>query len=248
MSPSKGSGVAEEAPSGEEAGVSVVGAPTSTRRPVGRSARERARRPRHAIVEKSDEPVGSEIEQTEVRATRAARVRVTLSRRTLVGLVSLCLVAVAAALAFGLSWSTLDSKESARQAVQQTAGTFLLDLTNFKPATVDSDFADLQNAAAPGSLFDKQASQTFNSNIRGALIQAQASSVGQLRSLYVGDVTGSRAQVYAVVDQAYQNSKMKSVAHDTLRLSLDLVNTPHGWRISAVTVENPSGTPTTPAG
>lgn len=243
-------------------GVSVVG--TRTRRPVGPTATERGSRRRlgtrrstaHDAVDVASparSPAG-EAGESEARSYdervdpgrgedrgRLRRTR-TVSTGALIGLGALALVAAVAAIGFGLAWANLNGQNSERQAVKQAATTFLLDLTNVKPTTVDADFAALQNWADPGSLFAKQAAQTFNSSIRQGLIQAQASSQGEIRSIFVETIGGSSAEVYAVVDQAYQTAKMTSPQTDTLRLTLDLTDTDHGWRISAVTVENPSGT------
>jgi hypothetical protein len=175
------------------------------------------------------------------RARRGRRARL-FGRRAQVALVITCVAAILAAAAFATLWSNVNGQNEQRQTVAQVATRFLVDLTNFKSATVDADFAALQKAADPGSVFAKQAAQTFNSNIRGALIQAQASSLGEVRNLYVGNVSGSAAQIYAVVDQSYQNSKMSSPAHDVLDLTIDLTHSGSRWLISTVTVENPSGT------
>jgi len=171
-----------------------------------------------------------------------------LSFRGEVVLAALAVVGVVAGIGFGLAWANLNGQNSTRQAAEQAARTFIIDVTNFKPTTIDADFAQVQNWADPGSLFAKQAAQFYNSNIRQSLVAAQAESQGQIRDLYVESLNGSDAVVYAVVDQAYQNSKMSSPATDTLRLTLDMVDTGNGWRISVVTVENPSSlSPSTPS-
>jgi hypothetical protein len=156
---------------------------------------------------------------------------------------AVAIVGAVSAIGFGLAWSNLNSQNDQRSAAQQAATTFVMDLTNFKPSDVDSDFTALENWGAPGSEFAKQSAQTFNSGIRQQLIQSNATSQGQIRNIYVETLKSSNAEVYAVVDQVYQSTKV-SRTPDTLRLTLDLSNTSQGWRISTVTVENPSGTPT----
>ena len=178
-----------------------------------------------------------------------------------VALMALAVVGVETGIWFGFEWSNLNGQNSERQAVAQAAREFVVAVTNFGPKTVDSDFAKIQNWAAGGSLFAKQAAQFYNSNIRQSLIAVQAVSQGQIRHLYVETLGASKAEVYVVADQAYQNSKLTSPVTDTLRLTVDLSNTSQGWRISAVTVENPpsgsssqssptspSSTSTTPGG
>lgn len=249
-------------------GVSVVGVPArgaqegSGRRARGASRSRSAVRDRRAEADKTEEAQGAagvpedetEEEFTEESAEddRGRTMKQSGSRRAPgrragvlplraeVAAIVLAVVGVVAGIGFGFAWANLNSQNSERQSVASAARTFVLDVTNFKPTTVDADFAQVQNWAASGSLFDKQAAQFYNSNIRQSLVAVQAVSQGQIRNLYVETLGGSKAEVYAVVDQAYQNSKMSSPATDTLRMTLDMVTSPHGWRISAVTVENPS--------
>jgi hypothetical protein len=235
---------------GREGGVANGSAKAASAAPTGtKSVRSNGSRRTGAEVSKSEE-VEDELEQAEPSSSRSelrARVRRRrsvrlLGRRAQVALVITCVAAILAAAAFATLWANLNGQNEQRQAVAQTTTRFLVDLTNFKSATVDADFAALQKAADPGSVFAKQAAQTFNSNIRGALIQAQASSLGQVRNLYIGNVSGSNAETYAVVDQSYENSKMSTPAHDVLDLTIDLTHGGPGWLISTVTVENSSGT------
>lgn len=169
-----------------------------------------------------------------------------VSRRVALLLGSLAVVGAVSGIGFGLAWANLNSQNQTRQAVKNAATTFLLDLTNFKPKTVDTDFAALQNWASSGSQFAKQAAQTFNSGIRQDLIQAQATSQGEIRDIYVENLSGSGAEVYGVVDQSYQNAKMTSPDTDTLRVDVELSDSSNGWRVNTVTVENPSGIDSSP--
>jgi hypothetical protein len=180
------------------------------------------------------------------RSDRPRRHEVLLPRGAAIVLGALAIVGVVAAIVFGFAWANLNGQNAQREVVKQDTVTFLKDLTNFKPATVDADFAALQNWAASGSQFEKQAAQTFNSNIRQELLQAKASSLGEIRNIYVESVSGSSAEVYAVVDQSYQNSKITTPDTDVLRVTVDLTDTAQGWRVSTVTVENPSSSPSTP--
>ncbi len=262
----------EDSEDTDKKGVSVVGAP-SRRRP-GPTTRERARRRgrqslREAAAEEdddvegpfaaaawddderaseepdSDTEAGWELRRGESRRARIVRRADAMRSWPIIGMGALAIIAAVLAILFGLSWGSANGQLSQQQAVKKAATTFLLDLTNFRPTTVDADFTALQNWADPGSVFDKQAEQTFNSNIRQALIQANATYEGQLQSIFLGPISGASTQVYAVLDTKYQNSKVNTPVSDTLRVTVNLINTSNGWRISAVTVENPSGTPGT---
>lgn len=247
-------------------GVSVVGVP-SRRSRQGQRGRARDReRSRGEVHTRQDEVQEAEVAVAEPHveesssdddrgwALKRPRPRSADRRRPGVlpmgieiALIVLAIVGAVAGIGFGLAWSNLNNQNSERQMVTGAARTFVLDVTNFKPTTVDADFAQVQNWAANGSLFAKQAAQFYNSNIRQSLISVQAVSQGQIRNLYVETLGGSKAEVYAVVDQAYQNSKMSAPATDTLRMTLDMVTGAQGWRVSAVTVENPSSGSTNPS-
>lgn len=247
-------------------GVSVVGVParrspgSSRNRARGRAGSRGSARARHDEIgdpeeisdedaEKlaGDEDQGWALKQSGSRRARGRMRRGVLPFGAEVAAIVLAIVGVVAGVGFGFAWSNLNGQNSERQAVANAARSFVLDVTNFRPTTVDADFAQVQNWAAGGSLFAKQAAQFYNSNIRQSLISVQAVSQGQIRNLYVETLGGSKAEVYAVVDQAYQNSKLSSPATDTLRLTLDMTSTSQGWRISAVTVENPSSSGTNPS-
>lgn len=166
---------------------------------------------------------------------------VTLRRSIAILLCALALVAVAAAVAFGISWSNLSSQASTRAAVKETASRFLVDLTNFDASNVDEEFSKV--LAFSTGAFAHQARAFFDGKIRQELEKADASSRGQIRDLFVQSLSANHASVYGVVDQTYANDASKSANADVLRVVLGLTSTPAGWRISEVTVLGAGSTP-----
>ncbi|HUI02727.1 MAG TPA: hypothetical protein VLZ77_04245 [Acidimicrobiales bacterium] len=184
------------------------------------------------------------------RRGRRARRPGTVPTRWAVALVVVALAASAAAASFGLKWSSLSDQASQAAAVRRVSSTFLTDLTNFKPTTVDADFSALLTFAAGD--FAKQANQFFGTDIRQKLEQAQAQSEGQVRNLYVQSLSGGKAEVFAVVDQTYLNTTIAKgggqPVPDVLRVVLDLTQGAGVWKISEVSVlqaPTASGTPGT---
>ena len=180
-----------------------------------------------------------------VPARRARRARRALpERRRRAGIAVLAVLAVlglVGTLAFGLAWAGQQAQQQGEAQAKKAATTLLVDLTNFNAKTVDADFSAI-TAMATGS-FAGQAATFFNSSIRQELETALASSRGQVRDLYVQTYTGSKASVYAVVDQLYANNKITAPQSDVLRIVVDLADTPSGWKVSDVTVlEGPSVT------
>ena len=147
---------------------------------------------------------------------------------------ALAVAGLAGTIGFGLAWNNLNSQNAGSAEARQAASRFLLALTNFNARTVDRDFASV-TAAATGT-FANQANQFFGSTIRQQLETAQASSQGQIRSLYLETYSGDRASVYAVVDQTYSNNKIKTPQSDVLRVVVDLSRLSGAWKVAQLTV------------
>jgi hypothetical protein len=154
-------------------------------------------------------------------------------------LVVVAVAGLAGTLGFGLAWAGQRSANAGQAQVRSAATGFLLALTNFDAKSVDRDFTNVTNDAT--GTFATQADKFFGSSIRQQLESAAASSRGQIRSLYVQSYSGSKASVYAVVDQLYANNKISAPQSDVLRVVVDLAQRPSGWKVSDVTVlEGPS--------
>lgn len=178
-------------------------------------------------------------ERTERSATRGRRPAKRLVRRSTIVIlsVSTALCAVAA-VGFGLAWASLQGQQDTQAQVRAVARQFVLDLTNLTPKTVDAQIHDL--LAASTGQFASQARSFFGGGIRQELEKAQPVEEGEVRALDVQSITGSRATVFAVVDDSYTNSALRASGQgrqtDVLRLDLGMVDTSRGWKIASVTV------------
>lgn len=161
--------------------------------------------------------------------------RPTQSKRGLfLGVCAVAVLGLLGTIGFGLLWAGSSNSSQSDPAMVQSARTFLTDLTNFNAKSVDSDFNAI-NGMATGA-FSSQATKFFNSSIRGALESALAESRGQIRNIYVQTDSGSKASVYAVVDQVYVNNKISTPQSDVLRVVVNLQKVASTWKISDVTV------------
>lgn len=183
-------------------------------------------------------------------AARRAPARAEAARRQRILLAStsaLAAAGLAGTVGFGLAWHGAQSQDAGAADARQAASRFLLALTNFNAKTVDRDFATV-TAFATGS-FAKQANTFFGSQIRQQLETAQASSQGQIRSMYVQTYSAGHASVYAVVDQTYANNKVRTPQSDVLRVVVDLSRPAGDWKVSELTVlEGPTSSGTGAAG
>jgi len=158
-------------------------------------------------------------------------------------LLILTVLSLVAAIGFALAWSNLQSQQDTKTTVTRVAKDFLLSLTNFTPANLDSRLSNLSTYATGD--FAKQENQFFGTSIRQALQKVQASSRGQVRYIFVQTLNGDQATVYAWVDQTFINNKLTSPQTDVLQVSLAMFDRPAGWKIGSVSVLN-SPNPTSP--
>ena len=169
--------------------------------------------------------------------------RVAGSRLPFPATVMLAVVTVASLLlaaVFGAAWSGARANSTGESQVRTVSRNFLLALTNFNSHTVGTAFSRIESYAT--GQFGTQAHQFFGSAIRGQLESAAASSRGQVKHLYIQSMTGSAASVYAVVNQTYVNSHVRSPVSDELMLVLGLADTSHGWKVGKVTLlQSPAG-------
>ena len=202
-------------------------------------------------LEQPDEPVGTGpavadtpagatngTTATDVAAGReAGRVRPsgTGVPRWLVGVLAVIAgLGVAFAILFGIWWNGQRVQADARSAAQSTGQNFLIALTNFDSRNINADFKRITGYATGD--FAKQATAFFGPQIRQQLEASQASSRGQISSIYVQSATSNSASVYAVVDQTIVNNKFNAPQADELRIVLTLNKVRAGWRVGEVTV------------
>lgn len=159
-------------------------------------------------------------------------------RRMLIGFGILAVLGIIGTLVFGLLWAGGSGGGSgggqADPAMTAAARTFLTDLTNFDAKSVDADFRNITSMAT--GTFAGQADKFFNSAIRSELETALAESRGQIRYLYTQSDNGTKASVYAVIDQVYVNDKISTPQSDVLRILVSLTKVGGPWKISNVTV------------
>jgi hypothetical protein len=161
---------------------------------------------------------------------------------TTIALIVVALLGIFGTVFFGVKYRQLSNQNHDKTAVAKLSSDFLNALTNFNASTIDADFNRVQSYATGD--FQGQALTFFSSDVRAALAKVQATSRGQIRSLYVESIQSDTATTYAVVDQTIANLNFAHPEQDELRIVLSLKKLSQGWRISNVTVLQ---APTTPA-
>lgn len=153
---------------------------------------------------------------------------------------ALLILAVGAAGTFGTLWWEERAEDARRRDVEATAAGFLLALTNFDAATIDADVQEIRSYAIGG--FADEVEQTFDADRLAAIRESQASSSGELRSVFVQELGRDSATVFAVVDETISNASSPVPRQDVLRVEVDLIETGSGWKVSRVQIlQSPSG-------
>lgn len=179
------------------------------------------------------------------RGPERARPRITQTLRTPFRTRSLpwalFAVAVAAAVLFALLWQGAQANERRRAEVASTASSFLLALTNFSGATIESDIAEIRNYAVGD--FADQVETFFDPQSVAALQQARARSVGRIRSLFVESLSGGSATVFGVVDEAVSNAAQTAPRTELIRIDIEMIETTQGWKVNRVNILQSPGQP-----
>ena len=96
--------------------------------------------------------------------------------------------------------------------------------------------------------FADQVETFFDPQAVAALQQAQAKSVGRIRSLFVQSLSGGSAAVFGVVDEAVSNSAQPAPRTEIIRIDVEMIETTQGWKVNRVNIlqspdQSPFGTP-----
>jgi hypothetical protein len=158
----------------------------------------------------------------------------------------IAVLAVAAAVVFGVLWQRSQAADHRRAEVTATASSFLAALTNFRAQTIASDVRDIRSFAIGG--FAGQVDTFFGPTTTQAIQKAGVQSTGHVRSLFVESISGATASVFGVVDETVTN-RSGSPRTETIRVDVGLIDTSVGWKVDRVQIlQSPSGSqfPSTP--
>jgi hypothetical protein len=154
---------------------------------------------------------------------------------------ALLAVAVAAAVLFAVLWQGAQGQERKRAEVASAASSFLTALTNFSGATIESDIAEIRSYAVGD--FADQVQTFFDPRAVATLRQAQAKSVGRIRSLFVQSLSGGSATVFGVVDEAVSNAAQPAPRTELIRIDVEMIETTEGWKVNRVNILQSPGQP-----
>jgi hypothetical protein len=154
---------------------------------------------------------------------------------------------VAGTIGFGVAWHNLDSQQGDVAAAKKQAQNYIIALTNFDPKGLDIEINRIESYTTGN--FKTSIAQFFSNDTRNSLLSSNAASRGQVRAIYPQSNGGGHVTFFAVVDDTIANNKLSAPASDEIDMTVDMVNTSHGWRVANNTfLQSPLFSPTQPGG
>jgi Mce-associated membrane protein len=147
---------------------------------------------------------------------------------------TLFVIAAAAAITFVILWQEAETEDSGRQDVVETAGDFVLALTNFSADTIDDDAEQIRSFAVGD--FEEEVDTFFGPRAVAAIKEAEATSTGEIEEIFIQSLDDEEASVFAVVSETITNAASTEPRTDTLRLEIGMIETGSGWKIERVEV------------
>jgi hypothetical protein len=177
------------------------------------------------------------------RPTARSRLRRILGHRALPW--GLFAVALAAAVTFAVLWLTDSGTDEATSEVRDTSRRFLAALTNFSAQTIEEDVEEIRSFGV--GRFADEVEDTFSSSRIAAIRQNEVVSTGRVESVFVQTIEGSTATVFGVVNETIVNAVSVAPRVEVLRVELELIETPDGWKVSSVEIlQSPAAAPFAP--
>ena len=159
---------------------------------------------------------------------------------------TLFVMAVAAAVTFGLLWNDFRLEDERRAEVEAEATEFVHALTNFSAETIDVDAARIKSFAVGD--FAEEVEAFFGEDAAAAIKQAEAESSGEIESLFIQSLNDEEASVFGVVSATITNSVATDPQTDLLRLEVGMIQTTDGWKVNRVEIfEAPGAGPPVPS-
>ena len=153
---------------------------------------------------------------------------------------TLFVLALAAAVTFGVLWQTSSGEDAERKELEDRAESFVLALTNFSSDTIDADVEAIRSFAT--GAFEDQVNELFSEETIAAIEQAEATSTGTLEALFVQSMTDEDASVFAVLSEEITNQTLDEPRSDIVRMEVGLVKTGEGWKVDSVELFQSPGT------
>lgn len=153
---------------------------------------------------------------------------------------ALFVVSIGVAGVFAQLWQRGEAVEDRRGEVLTVARGFVGALTNFQAATIEQDVARIRSFAVGD--FAEQVGTFFDRETIDRIKEAEARSIGTVQSVFVQSLAGDTASVFGVVNESTVNKDSPVPRTEVVRLDIQMIRTPTGWRVSRVEILQSPGT------
>jgi len=153
------------------------------------------------------------------------------------------LFVVATGIAAFTGWKYEQATASDKQQAQVKAvgARLLVAISNFDGVTIDADVRTLKGLAV--GRFASDLNGVFTPDRIDQIKKLKVTSSGKIRSVFVQNVSGGNASVFAVVDETTDNSA-SAPKTETVRFDIALIDTKAGWKIENVEIlQSPGASP-----
>jgi len=155
-------------------------------------------------------------------------------------------LALVAAATFGVLWQQEWSKANEQDVLRAQATEFISDLTSLSAETAEADAEEIKRWAVGD--FAEEAEVFYGDKAIEAVKEANASTEGTIESLYVQSLTDGEASLFAVIDYTVTNDGTAEPKTDTIRMSIEMIESDDGWKVNSVRVLESPGTALPSAG
>ena len=155
-------------------------------------------------------------------------------------------LALLAAVTFGVLWQQESARASEEDELRAAATEFITDLTSISADTVEAD-AEAIKEWAVGDFAD-EAEVFYGPKAIEAVVEADATTEGDVQELYVQSLAGGEGSVFAVVNYTVTNAGTEEPKSDIVRMSVELIQADGDWKVNSVRVLESPGTALPSAG
>ncbi len=153
----------------------------------------------------------------------------------------LLVLALIAAATFGTLWQESRSEENAEDELRAQATEFIGDLTSISAETAEADAEAIKEWAVGD--FGDEAEVFYGQEAIDAVVEAEATTEGDIEELFVQSLGDGEGSVFAVVDYTVTNAGTDEPKTDTVRLSIEMIESDAGWKVNSVRLLESPGTP-----
>lgn len=155
-------------------------------------------------------------------------------------------LALVAAVTFAVLWQQERTRASQEDELRAQATEFINDLTSISAATAEADAQAIKEWAVGD--FADEAEVFYGEEAIDAVVDAEASTEGDIQELFVQSLSDGEGSVFAVINFTVTNAGTDEPKTDTVRMTIEMIESEGRWRVNSVRVLESPGTTLPSAG